>query len=245
MDRDDAFVRKSWLALLLLFPLPLLCEYSGLDVWIENYYFNPVTHRFPWRDVFWFNVLLHDGLRTVLVFTGTMILLAMLLSVVAPQYIRPVLPAFWRRTRVLAYLLVALLSGPLVISLLKSVTARECPWHLAMYGGEHAYYGLWQAALFNPDSPGQCFPGSHASGGFALLAFVPLLAGRQRMLMLIFAMLLGIGMGWTRMMQGAHFLSHNLWSAWICWAVVLISYAFINPVKRARSYHDKKICEPC
>lgn len=65
---DEAFIRQSWMALLVLLPLPLLSEYSGLDVWIENYCFSPAMHGFPWRDVLWFNVLLHNGLRVLLVF---------------------------------------------------------------------------------------------------------------------------------------------------------------------------------
>ena len=238
-------MRQSWMALLVLLPLPLLSEYSGLDVWIENYYFSPAMHGFPWRDVLWFNVLLHNGLRMLLVFIAAMMALLLLLVVVVPQYIKPVLPRFWCDPRVLGYLLVALLSGPLIISLLKSMTVRECPWHLAMYGGEHVYSMLWDGPIFNWASPGQCFPGSHSSGGFALLAFVPLLRARKRTLMLAFAFLLGLGMGWTRMMQGAHFLSHNLWAAWICWATVLINHALINPMKKQRSHNAEEICKSC
>lgn len=245
MASKDVFIRKSLLALLLLLPLPWLSEYSGLDVWIENYYFNPLTHTFPWRDAFWFNALLHNGLRTLLVFVAAMILLLMVLAIATPQHIEPIVPRFWREPRVLAYLLVATLSGPLIITVLKSMTARECPWHLTMYGGEHVYRALMDGPFFNLAAPGQCFPGSHSSGGFALLAFVPLLQGQKRRLMLTFALMLGLAMGWTRMMQGAHFLSHNLWSAWICWAVVLVSFILINPMKTLWSCRAKEICKSC
>lgn len=101
---DEAFIRQSWMALLVLLPLPLLSEYSGLDVWIENYCFSPAMHGFPWRDVLWFNVLLHNGLRMLLVFIAAMMVLLLLLVIVAPQYIKPVLPRFWRDPHVLGYL---------------------------------------------------------------------------------------------------------------------------------------------
>lgn len=34
-------------------------------------------------------------------------------------------------------------------------------------------------------------------------------------------LLAGALMGYGRMAQGAHFLSHVLWSAWLAWAVAL------------------------
>lgn len=228
-----ALLRRGWLALLLLAPLPVLAESSGLDVWLENAYFDPVRHLFPWREVWWFNTFLHDGLRSVMVFVALGVAGLLLLSLAAPHYARPYVPAHFLAPRRLAYLLVAMLAGPLLIGLLKDVTARPCPWSLSMYGGLLPYAGLFDAPLFDWQSPGKCFPGAHASGGFGLLAFVPLLAGPRRLAMLALALGLGLFMGWTRMMQGAHFLSHNLWSAWICWAVTLLSFHFIRPWEAA------------
>ena len=36
--------------------------------------------------------------------------------------------------------------------------------------------------------------------------------------------ILGFAMGWAQMMRGAHFLSHNLWTAWIIWLINVIFY---------------------
>ena len=63
-------------------------------------------------------------------------------------------------------------------------------------------------------------------GIYALLAFA--LAGgvpgtRSRWLgaraFVAYALLLGTAIGFVRMAQGAHFLSHLFWSAWMVWAV--------------------------
>ena len=32
-------------------------------------------------------------------------------------------------------------------------------------------------------------------------------------------------MGWAQMMRGTHFLSHNLWTAWVIWLVNVLAYA--------------------
>jgi membrane-associated PAP2 superfamily phosphatase len=31
------------------------------------------------------------------------------------------------------------------------------------------------------------------------------------------AVLVGLGLGWVQQMRGAHFMSHTLWSGWVCW----------------------------
>lgn len=239
---DAAFMRRAWASLLWLLPLPLLSEVSGLDVWLERIYFDAAQRSFPWRHIWWFNVFLHDGLRTLLVFIAVGVAGLLVLSVLAPEYLAPYDAGERLRPRVLAYLLVAMLAGPLVVALLKQVMVRPCPWSLVMFGGGSAYSPLLSGPVFAWHEAGKCFPGAHASGGFGLLALVPLLSGRRRILMLGFALLLGLFMGWTRMMQGAHFLSHNLWSAWICWAATLVSFHLIHPGVKLDD-RTTKICE--
>jgi len=45
--------------------------------------------------------------------------------------------------------------------------------------------------------------------------------------MLAGSLLLGFALGMGRVAQGAHFVSHNLWSALICWLVVLALYELL------------------
>lgn len=223
------FLWRGSLLLLLTLPLPLLSEYSGLDLWIEDRFYDVATGSFPWRQLHWFEAITHGGIKTLLLFFLALIIGTLLLVLFSPETLRPILPASWRQPRLLIYLIAALLLGPALIGTLKQTTARECPWDLARYGGQAMYHDLWEQPLFNVSEPGKCFPGGHASGGFSLLALVPLLHGRRRLQAAAFALTLGMFMGWSRMIQGAHFLSHNLWSAWICWAVVLACYAGIRP----------------
>lgn len=85
-----------------------------------------------------------------------------------------------------------------------------------------------------------CFPAGHASAGFALMAFYfvgrarrqPLLAWAGLATGLVAGSLLGFG----RMLQGAHFLTHTLWAGLVCWAVILILYlAVIGLPKNMRT----------
>ena len=227
----EHFWKPALVSLLVTLPIPILAESSGLDVYLENFYYDTATHTFPWRHVRWFETLAHSGLRTMLVLVATLIFVVLLISLFSPSRLRGLLPSHWESPRVLFYLLLATLTGPAIVGLLKGMTTRHCPWSLSMYGGESSYFYLWNEQFFNFVAPGRCFPGAHASAGFSLLAFVPLLQGRARWLAATGALSLGMLMGWSRMMQGAHFLSHNLWSAWLCWACVLLSYAIVRPLR--------------
>lgn len=96
---------------------------------------------------------------------------------------------------------------------LKQVTGVHCPWDLVRYGG----------SALPGDAGGACFPAGHAAGGYAwvALAFVPATrAGRRAGLGVGLAA--GLVFGIDQQLRGAHFLSHDLWSAALCWTVALI-----------------------
>ncbi|MDZ4211286.1 MAG: hypothetical protein U1C59_06195, partial [Methylotenera sp.] len=47
--------------------------------------------------------------------------------------------------------------------------------------------------------------------------------------MLVTSLVLGFIMGWAQMMRGAHFLSHNLWTAWVVWMMLFVQYLIWPP----------------
>jgi membrane-associated PAP2 superfamily phosphatase len=122
--------------------------------------------------------------------------------------------------------------------MLKQGSALHCPWDLAEYGGYAPFARLFERLPGNIDA-GKCFPGGHAAGGFALMAFYFGLRdvhARYARVGLIVALALGMVMGWAQMMRGAHFLSHNLWSAWVVWTFMAVLYHLFppQPLQRAR-----------
>lgn len=78
-----------------------------------------------------------------------------------------------------------------------------------------------------PANPGRCRPGGHASAGFSLLAlFFVLRDRRPRAARIALVVALGLGSLFSlgRMLQGAHFLSHNLWTLLINWVICVLTY---------------------
>jgi membrane-associated PAP2 superfamily phosphatase len=142
-----------------------------------------------------------------------------------------------RRTALFIVIAMFLATG--VVGLLKSVTNVDCPWDLAGYGGGNPYVALFAD---RPDAlaRAKCFPGAHASSGFALLCFYFVLRDRSRRLALwALAGALAVGLLFSigQEARGAHFLSHDLTSAVIVWFVQLGLYAWMlkptTPRRRA------------
>lgn len=172
---------------------------------------------FPLRQDWWLTKIAHGYVKHLII----AVMLIWLLQFIGSFY-----RASWRSLRwQTGYMLLAMLISTSLVGILKAHSSHACPWSLT----ETTTTGfIWLSQL---DKPGKCFPGGHAATGFALLAaFFALWLQRRRLayFYLVAALVLGAGMGWTQMMRGAHFFSHNLWTLWFSWLVnvgLLAAYA--------------------
>lgn len=140
------------------------------------------------------------------------------------QWIKAYRKRLYQQCWEFGYFFVMAMCCTILIGFLKSHAAHACPWDMVI-----ASQNTWRWD-FNA-TEGHCFPGGHASTGFALLVgyFVYRHAHVKRAyFFLSAAMILGFAMGWAQMMRGAHFLSHNLWTAWIIWCLNVIGYALFS-----------------
>jgi membrane-associated PAP2 superfamily phosphatase len=119
----------------------------------------------------------------------------------------------------------------LFVSALKYSSHSSCPWDLAEFGGAANYLPHWAGLGRADGGPGRCFPAGHASAAFAFFGgyFVlrrdsPVRAGQC----LVAVAGAGLALGLAQQLRGAHFMSHTLWTAWLCWAVALTVDAVPN-----------------
>ena len=141
-----------------------------------------------------------------------------------------VLPPLRERRTVLLFLVLALGLAPLSVTMGKAMSARHCPWDVAEFGGLVPYTPLFRPGAHDIE-PGHCFPAGHASTGFALMAFYFAAHARRRNTAARAALLAGFGaglvLGLGRVLQGAHFPSHVLWSGVLCWSVMVVLYVIV------------------
>lgn len=227
---STAPVDRRWLqrqALILLAGAAVLLavfENTRLDVVLELPFYSAALHDFPLRTNGFFTDVMHHGLKMASYALGVV---ALGLCVFAMRGRVAWLP---RRNAALAA--AGMLLIPVVIAALKHVTNRHCPWDVVEFGGFAPYVGLFAP---NPEgiTRGVCFPAGHASAGLTWLIWAIALRGvnpRAARIAFFGALAFGTVLGFSRMLQGAHFLSHTLWSLWWAWAVcVALAAAFRLP----------------
>ncbi len=200
--RQDALVTLGALALLLLW------DASGADLWLQRLHGNATG--FPWREHWLTARVAHDGGRWLAGF----VLAAMVLNLWRP----------WSegvgRGRRWAWLGVTVACMSLM-PVLKKASLTSCPWDLAEFGGAARHVSHWAFGVADGGA-GHCFPSGHATsaaaffgGWFVLREHQPKLA--RAWLAAVCALTLFYG--WAQLARGAHFASHTLWSAWLCWTL--------------------------
>ena len=189
---------------------------SGVDIAVARSFGSAAG--FAWRDHWLTAGLMHGGMRA-----AAWVLLAM----IALGVRRP-----WGSLRAIAlrerlWLLGTALACAALIPLIKHASATSCPWSLAEFGGGAAHYVPHWLRGLTDGGPGGCFPSGHASTAFAFLAgwFVlrdaaPSAARRW----LAATLAAGVLLGATQVVRGAHYPSHPMWTAWICWVVAMASF---------------------
>lgn len=198
----------------------LLVELHQLDFALAHLFYDPQT-GFIGRHSAFLEEVLHDRAKQAVILLGILAIVGFLVSLL-PTKLRSL-------RRPLGYLVLAMGLCTAIVTPLKALTAVQCPWSLAEFGGVEPYSPLLGHHPY-VDEPGRCWPGGHASAGFSLLAlYFALRDYRPRLARaaLVGALALGSLFSLGRMMQGAHFLSHNLWTLLFDWTISLVCYRLI------------------
>ncbi|HWT54035.1 MAG TPA: phosphatase PAP2 family protein [Rhodocyclaceae bacterium] len=211
---------------LLLIPITLglmgeLSHFSGFDHALEMIFYDTASNSFPAHASAALEMFGHHFAKTAV----SMVWLALLVCVLSTYAWPRWRPNWTARRPALWSAFVGMAMGPLIVSALKGMNSYHCPWDLVDFGGGAEFTSSW----FVPAAEvGHCFPGGHASSGFCLAAlyFLARETDNPRLMrvMLMTTLAVGISFSLIRMVQGAHFLSHNLWSAAICWAAAALAF---------------------
>ena len=185
---------------------------AGLDLAVSRLFAD--GHGFAWRDQWLFSTVLHDGARGL----AWVVAAVLIVNVWQPL---PFARGLDRIDR--ARWLGATLACVIVIPVLKQASLTSCPWSLAEFGGTAVAVSHWLPG--RPDGgAGHCFPAGHPVAAFCFLPgyFVlrrtePVVARRW----LAATVAAGIVLGAAQLVRGAHFVSHSLWTGWLCWALGL------------------------
>lgn len=194
---------------------------TNLDIQVaQSLFFDGVHGRWAGGGNWWIESVIHTGGRWAI---RLVVLLTLLL------WAGTFVDSRWRALRrPLACFIVSVVLAVGVVGLLKVITNVDCPWDLTLFGGKYPFVHLF---AHRPEGlrAGQCFPAAHASSGYALMTLYFAFRERSPALArtgLLTGIVTGLVFGLAQQSRGAHFLSHDVWSAFICWSVALAVYAF-------------------
>ena len=187
---------------------------SGLDRQLADALVRLEGGTWAWRHAPWLEAGLHRTGRALSIGAWLALAAAGVATLRGPR--TPLRSA-------IGYVLASVALGTLAVSALKAVTAVDCPWDLLRYGGTRPWHGLLDV---HPGAwpRGRCFPAGHASAGYAWLAlYFAAMERAPRLRRLALATALGTGLlfGLSQQLRGAHFASHDVASALVCWLVAL------------------------
>ena len=192
--------------------LVLFAGFPAVDLWFSDLFFDRAAGRFVWDqsgpsgDV----VRAFDEVHLWVIgatFAG------MASSLVVGKPYRPSL----RRSS--AFLLAVLLLGPglVVNGILKEQVGRARPDQVTAFGGEQRFTRAFQVT---DQCESNCaFTSGHASIGFY---FISLAWVFRRPPLIAPGILLGLGLGMLRIVQGRHYLSDVVFSFWVVYATALV-----------------------
>jgi membrane-associated PAP2 superfamily phosphatase len=201
----------------------LLFEGFHWDFWLADQLYQWEGGQWSLKDNPWLANVLHTGARNLLSL--------MALIVVAAWCLSFVLPSLSRFNNGLGYLSISSLASVFCISLLKHVTGVPCPWEMSPFGGSVDYHSIGQY-LFQYRQASECFPAGHASAGFAWFGLY-FIARQKRLqhpwIVLITIILMGASLGFVQQLRGAHLISHDLWTAVLCWLIAVLCSPILKP----------------
>jgi membrane-associated PAP2 superfamily phosphatase len=196
----------------------LLLELTSVDMDLARLAYDPANGGFIGRHSYLLENILHDRAKQLVIAFGVI----SFFGFIASFFVERLKP--WKRE--LGCLVLSMALSTSFVTPVKVITSVQCPWSLTEFGGHETYSELLSPRP-DTDKPGRCWPGGHAATGFTLFAlFFVFRDRRPRMAKagLIFAFSLGTIFSVGRMLQGAHFFSHNIWTAVFCWLICLGAY---------------------
>lgn len=222
-DGERFAIDRTWLpALIALAAVLLVFETTSLDLWVQDRFYDFQAHAWlvDGRGL-WGRVFFYKGPKILIIlFAAALLVLALGRTRWRKRLSRPPV-----RRRDLLAVVAVLATAPSLVALGKATTNVCFPSQIRRYGGFAPYVRTFGTYPENdrPAKAGRGFPAGHASGGYALLSLAGLARTRRgRIAGLLTGIAAGTAMGGYQMLKGAHYLSHTLVTALVCWLVFLL-----------------------
>ncbi|MCB2425985.1 phosphatase PAP2 family protein [Methylophaga pinxianii] len=209
LSRSSSY--RFWLLLIIYLFMMILLDYGSLDLKIAGYLYSLEGNQWLLRKHWFTTDVLHTGGRWL----NYIAVICVLVITVVYSFTKQSKPD---RARAWQALSLSLFVSFVTVSYLKTLTNIDCPWSLALFGGNQPYLTFFSDR--SDDLPlAHCFPAGHASIGYAwvsLYFMLRVVKPQWRYFGLCLGLGLGLLFGISQQLRGAHFVSHDLTTLFIC-----------------------------
>lgn len=201
---------------LLLMAVTAIFNLTDLDINLEKHFYDQATGWAQAKEAPWKLIFDYSSVPALLlaVFALVGIILGYNFKRFAP----------YRKIYLYLVTLMIIAPGLLVNTVLKENFGRPRPRSITEFGGSYQY----EAPLaYDSSSPGKSFPSGHASMGFYFFGVYILFRKNKKFIAgigLATGIFWGGLIGYTRMLQGGHFLSDVIWSAAVVYLAALVLF---------------------
>lgn len=205
--------------------LLLAWDASALDLLLTRPWAN--AQGFPLQHDWFLSTVLHEGARRAAWLPALWLIIGIFKPTGVQRRLSQSQRVQWAGTTLLALA---------AISLLKHASHTSCPWDLAEFGGQASWVSHWAFGALD-GGHGRCFPAGHASAAFAFVSGYFVLrrvSPVQARAWLVGALVTGLVLGVAQQLRGAHFMSHTLWTAWLCWTIAGLVDVAVRSFRRGK-----------
>jgi len=221
----DRTTKRAWLVGLAstVVLAVLFIRFARVDLWFSGLFWSGAEGWFLGRS--WWATFLYRSIPLLVYVVAAAIPIVAIINRVRGRALGP----FHGRALLYIFAAVALGPGLLVNVILKDNWGRARPRDVVEFAGAQTFT---PAFVISDQCPKNCsFVAGHPSMAFALLSIVLVAASRRRNFLIAATVVLGLLVGFGRIVQGGHFLSDVVFSGIFTVAIVVGLYHLFRPAR--------------
>lgn len=220
LNKFISFIKHNIILIIVAIILAVVFRFfPDIDIYVSDIFYS-TGNGFAYTDtilssIFYFGV---NYLAKIIIFSSLTLLILKLLLKDRLKFVK--------LTSIL-FIITTLALGPgiLVNTILKENVGRARPHHVTEFGGTQEFTPAFM--IVNECETNCSFVSGHASFGFFLMSFAFLIANkRKRFIAWIALLIIASGTAFSRVMDGAHFLSDVIFAAIFTYLTIKLVYEF-------------------
>ncbi len=222
LNKFLSFIKHNKILIIIAIVLAVVFRcFPDIDLYVSSLFYNIDDGLFEYKESFVSNIFYYG-----VPYLANIIIVSSLSLLVLKLIFKDKLKFIKLKSTLFIVITLALGPGILVNAILKEHVGRARPLHVTEFGGTQEFTPAFM--IVNECETNCSFVSGHASFGFFLMSFAFLITNRRKRLMAWIALLiLASFTAFSRVMDGAHFLSDIVFAGIFTYLTIKLVYEFL------------------